>query len=338
METQYASPVVRTALIGSGRYAQFLLRSILSDKSTSIRVICEPSPATYEQACAIFREQGVTPPPNQPDFDKLLADYAGQLDCAFILTPHAYHFAQATACLQAGLDVLLQKPMVVNAQEAQGLIDVRDRTGKLLVVAFPGSLSPQIRTAVQMLRSGQLGSILSITAVVYEEWRKFNTGTWRQIPEIAGGGFFFDAGAHMLNTVCDLAGEDFQQVAAWLDKRGLAVDIMGVVMGKLRSGALVTLNGCGETATSYASDLRVICTGGVLHANIWGTYLALQKPGERTATPIEVPASMGVWEQFLAVRRGAIANPCPAEVGLRMARLWDAIQSSSAQDGAVVKL
>ena len=156
MQTQHASPIVRTALIGSGRYAQFLLRSILSDQNTSIQVICEPSSATYEQACAIFREQGLTPPPNEPDLQKLLADYAGKLDTAFILTPHAYHFAQATACMEAGLDVLLQKPMVINAEEAQGLIDVRDRTGKLLVVAFPGSLSHRFALPCRCCAAGNL--------------------------------------------------------------------------------------------------------------------------------------------------------------------------------------
>ena len=74
----------------------------------------------------------------------------------------AYHHDQTKACLEAGLDVLLEKPMVMNAKEARSLIETRDRTGKLLVVAFPGSLSPQIRTAVSMLRSGSLGSILGM--------------------------------------------------------------------------------------------------------------------------------------------------------------------------------
>ena len=52
---------------------------------------------------------------------------------------------------------------------------------------------------------------------------------------------------------------------------------------------------------------------------------------------VEVPVSLGVWEQFLAVRGGKIANPCPPEVGLRMARLYDAIVASSAKNGQPVK-
>ena len=52
----------------------------------------------------------------------------------------------------------------------------------------------------------------------------------------------------------------------------------------------------------------------------------------------EVPESLGTWQQFLAVRSGKMANPCPPEVGLRMAKLWDAIQKSAAQGGALVQL
>src|SRR5205085_5717220 len=98
------------------------------------------------------------------------------LDVAFIVTPHAYHFGQAKACLEAGLDVLLEKPMVVTAQEATSLIDVRDKTGKLLVIAFNGSLSPQVRTASKMLRSGELGEILNIVAYVWEDWQEHYKG------------------------------------------------------------------------------------------------------------------------------------------------------------------
>ena len=50
------------------------------------------------------------------------------------------------------------------------------------------------------------------------------TGTWRQDPALSGGGFLFDTGAHMLNTIADLAGEDFVAVAAWLDSNDRPVD------------------------------------------------------------------------------------------------------------------
>ena len=228
--------------------------------------------------------------------------------------------------------------MVITGEEAEGLIETRDQTGRLLVVAFPGSLSPQIRHAVQLLRSGELGQILTISGLSWENWRTPNIGTWRQVPELAGGGFFFDTGAHMLNTITDLAGENFVDVAAWLDARETPVEILGAVIARLQSGTLVTMNACGDTCTRSTSDVRVFCTQGVIFTNIWGHFLNIQRPGQAQPEAVELPPSMGVWQQFLAVRNGEIANPCPPEVGLRMARLWDAIRASAGQDGARVRL
>ncbi len=329
---------VRVCLIGTGSMAlSHLRRMLLMQETTIIPVVCEPSPLAYALACELFRQHGVEPPVNEPDLRRLLDLYADDLDAAFIITPHAVHHDQAVMCMEAGLDVLLEKPMVTSAAEAQSLIDARERTDRLLVVAFQGSLSPQIRRAVTMLRSGELGDLLSISGTVWQNWGPNTAGTWRQVPELAGGGFLFDTGAHMLNTIADLAGEDFVEVAAWLDKRDRAVEVMGAVIGRLESGAMVTISACGETIPSCSSDIRVFCTKGILRTGQWGERLELQRYGRKQLRPVPVPASMGVWEQFLAVRNGHIANPSPAEVGLRMVRLWDAIKESALLGGVPVQ-
>ena len=309
---------------------------LAQQESTQVVVVSEPAAEAYNALVAQYEAAGLTPPPNEPDLDKLLAIYGSELDAAFIITPHAYHYAQTKACLDAGLDVLLEKPMVVNAHEAEGLIEARDRTGKLLVVAFPGSLSPRIRTATAMLRGGELGNLLTIHGMTWEHWRTPNLGTWRQVPEIAGGGFFFDTGAHMLNTIADLAGEEFTEVVAWFDNRGTPVEIIGVAMAKLASGGMVTFHACGDAGGRARSDIRVACTLGNLYTGIWGEKLAVQRWPNDEWSDIEVPPSLGVWQQFLAVRDGSIENPCPPEVGLRMARLWDAIRASAALNGKPV--
>jgi predicted dehydrogenase len=328
---------LRVALIGCGGMARNHARDMLRQQaSTRIVVACDPSAEAYGLLRDAFAAQGVPPPPNVPDLAALLREYAGALDAAFIVTPHAYHYAQARACLEAGLDVLLEKPMVVTTEEALSLIETRDRTGRLLVVAFNGSLSPQIRAAARLIRSGEVGAVLNIVGTVWESWADNYRGHWKQDPRISGGGFLFDTGAHMLNTVADLAGEDFTAVAAWLDNRGREVDILGCVMARLRSGALVTLNACGSTIPSCASDIRVFCQGAILRTGMWGERLELQRAGERELQPVPLPLAPGAWGQFLAVRRGELANPCPPEIGLRMARLWDAIRASAAQGGSPV--
>ncbi len=327
---------IQIALIGAGLIGRHHAKSILKQTDTTrIAVVCEPNPTAYAAFGELYTAAGLPVPPNEPDLARALTKHPVQV--AFICTPHADHHDQTQACLEAGLDVLLEKPMVMNGAEAQSLIEVQQRTGRLLVVAFPGSLSPYLRQAVDMLRSGDCGQMLSISATIWQNWGPLTADTWRQMPEISGGGFLFDTGAHMLNTVVDVAGEEFVEVAAWLDNCGRPVETMGVIIGRLASGKLVTLHGCGEAIPSCASDIRIFCEQAILRTGMWGEFLEVQRSGENTLTPVVLPPSLGVWQQFLRVLNGEVPNPCPPEVGLRMARLYDAIKLSAAQNGAPVK-
>lgn len=333
-----ATPVTRVGLFGTGLMARYHLSTMVGRPDTEVVAVCEPSAAAWDIAGTEFTTRGLPVPPNEPDWRRFLDRFGSELDAVLIITPHALHYAQATACLDAGLDVLLEKPMVMDAVEAEALIATRDRTGRLLVVAFPGSLSPQIRASAAMLRSGELGAILTIDALAWQDWDRQSLGTWRQDPAMSGGGFLFDTGAHLLNTVADLVGEEVTEVAAWLENDGAPVDLRGVVIGRIASGALITMNGCGRAIPSLGSDIRVFCERATLRTGIWGERLELQRAGEDVLSPVEVPVSAGVWEQFLDVRAGRLVNPSPPEVGLRMAHLWDAIRASAAADGAVVRL
>lgn len=333
------SAPIRMVMIGCGGMARHHVRRILQQQDTTrITLLCEPSPAALGLIAELFDEAGLPMPPNEPNLARVLADHASKLDAAFIITPHAFHHDQANACMEAGLDVLLEKPMVMSGDEAHSLIETRNRTRRLLVVAFNGSLSPQIRKAATMLRAGELGDILNVSATVWQNWKTITRNTWRQVPAVAGGGFLFDTGAHMLNTVADLVGEEFVEVSAWMDNRGANVDITGVAIARLASGALVTFNACGDTIKSCASDVRVLCTEGILRTGVWGERLLVQRNGQDRPRPVRTSASLGAWDQFVRVRAGEMENPSPPEVGLRMAQLWDAIRTSAYRDGAVVKV
>lgn len=324
-------------IIGCGNMARYHVAHMLAHfPNTRVPVICEPSQTMAAAMDSVFEEAGHPVPRNEPDLRRLLTDYAAELDAAFILTPHSLHHDQTLACMEAGLDVLLEKPMVMSADEAQSLIDAADRLGRLLVVAFQGALSPNVQAATEMIQAGKLGRVLNIDGLIWQNWEVQSRDTWRQTPELAGGGFFFDTGAHLLNTVSELAGEPFVQVAAWLDNQGRAVDISGVVMGRLQSGALVTLNACGNTSPSCASEIRVLGSEAMLRTGAWGEFLELQVDEESGWQAVDVTPWLGVWERFLLAREGIIDNPSPPTAGLRMAHLWDAIRASAAQGGAPV--
>jgi predicted dehydrogenase len=327
----------RVGFIGLGMMARGHARDIL-DHGGRVVAVCEPSEAAYAFAEQLFRDRSLPPPPNEPDWQRFVETYADQLDAVVIVTPHVLHYAQAKACMEAGLDVILEKPMVMTAAEAEALIETRDRTGRTLMVAFQGTASTRGTEARRLLRSGELGQILNISAVVWQDWATNTAGSWRQQPEMSGGGFMFDTGAHMLNTVTDLAGEDFVDVAAWQADDGYPVDVRTVVMGRLASGALVTMNGCGRAIPSLDSEVRFFTTKAILRTGIYGELLELQRAGRRRFRRVPAETHGSVWERFVEVRTGASPNPNPAEVGLRMARLWDAIRLSAQNGGAVVTL
>jgi predicted dehydrogenase len=331
-------PLTRVGFIGVGSMAREHIGDMLRGGETEIVAVCEPSAGAYAAASSLLQQSGAAIPPNEPDWRTWIATYAGRLDAVVISTPHVLHYPQAMASLEAGMDVFLEKPMVMNADEAADLIATRDRTGRLVVVAFQGSLSPRVREAARLLQSNELGPILNITAAVWQDWATLTTGSWRQEPDQSGGGFLFDTGAHMLNTVADLAGEDFAEVAAWLADDGYPVDVRGVVMGRLASGALVTMNACGAAIPSCDSDIRVFTTKAIVRIGIWGEFLELQRAGSGRLRKVGSIDEMSPWQTFLAVRAARMANPSPPEVGLRMARLWDAIRESAAKQGNVVSL
>ena len=329
----------RALFVGCGGMARNHLRIILSEfTNTHIPVVCEPSDESFIETCKIFEENGRPFPHNEPDLEKLLLEYGQVLDAAFIVTPHSLHFHQVKRCLESGLDVIVEKPMVMTAQQAEVLIKTRDSTGKLLVVAFQGSLSPQVRKAVEILNSGKLGEVRNISGLMVQDWKARSEGKWRQDPSISGGGFLFDSGAHLLNTISDLAREDFTHVSAFFNNLNRPVEITAAILGKLRSGVLVSLNGCGDTYETAESDLRVYCTNGALKVDAWGKFLYQQTNKSEGWKSIPLPESKGVWEQFLLVRNGDLVNPSPPELGLRMARLWDAIKESASNDGQMISI
>lgn len=329
---------LRLVLVGAGGMMRHHIGNLikLGDR-VDVVGMAEPDDKQSRLSRKIFADAGVRPPLRKAELADLFRSV--KADAAFIASPHVHHYAQTVACMDAGLDVLVEKPMVMNAEEARNLIAERDRLGRLLVVAFPGSLAPSIRKAASWLRSGEFGAIRSINGMAYQGWAAGTVGSWRQRPEISGGGFLFDTGAHLLNTVCDLAGEDFGEVSATLLDDGYPVEVRGAVRGRLRSGGLVTLNAAGVCPPGIiGSQIDVFADQAVIRTGIWGERLDVwrsQGPGFRA---VRLPRSLGVVDTFLAVRSGTIENPCPPEVGLRMAGLYDAIVASSRQGGATVRL
>lgn len=326
---------VKCVIIGTGEVSRLHMQAMLGRPSTTSLVgFVEPHLAAREATKKFFADKAGSECPPFYDSIRELVARQGLPDAAMICSPHKFHFENAKDCLELGMDVCMEKPMVMNADEARKLIRLRDKTGRRVMVAFPGSLSPAIQKAKQLIARGAIGEINSISACTWQAWKKNTAGTWRQIPEISGGGFLFDAGSHMINTVVDLVGEDVASVSALLDNRGAPVEINSSVSARSKSGVMLSLLGSGDSIQCH-SLVMVYGNKGVLKTGIWGGGLWLQKSKVSDFKNVACPKAQSPWAQFLKVRQGRLENPCPAEVGLRFAKLMDMIRKSN-DSGKVV--
>lgn len=327
---------LKTIIVGTGGMARHHLKNMLDQKrSTQVQALVEISEESRERVREIYTERKLKCP-NFYDSIKILLKNEPKPQAAFIITPHKYHLENASDCLNAGMDVLLEKPMVMNTNEAKKLIKLRNKTGKTLVVAFPGSLSPAVQKAKTMLKNGVIGRINGVCAYAHQRWKSLSKGTWRQEPNISGGGFLFDTGSHMINTMVDLMGKPISEVTACLDNSGTKVDINGAVIGRFNSGQFFSLSAVGDSINCLGA-IRIFGDKGIIETGMWGKYLNLQKEGKAEYEAVPFPKSTGVWQQFLKVLDGKIENPCPPEVGLRFSQLMDMICLSS-ESGKTVQV
>ncbi|MCL1887490.1 MAG: Gfo/Idh/MocA family oxidoreductase [Kiritimatiellaeota bacterium] len=326
-----AAKKTSVVIVGAGGFAKVHARCMLGmEDSVRVAGFVEPSDKSREGMAKVFTEdfKKKTVPPFYNTLEEFLAANRGPADCAVVVTPHNLHAAHVIACMRAGMDTLVEKPMVLSAAEARRVMKARDETGRLFSVAFPGSYSPAVHKAKELIAAGEIGEMRSIAVYTHQHWMQVTVGTWRQIPKISGGGFLFDTGSHAVNTMIDLAGSDVMEMAATIDNRGTPVDISSAISGRFKNGVFFTLGAEGNSINCMAR-ITVMGTEGVLVTGSWGECLRLIKPGKWQEEPVEYPASKGTFEQFLRVRKGEIPNPCPAEVGLRFAKFMDMVRKNA---------
>ena len=121
-----------------------------------------------------------------------------------IVTPNHLHYPIAKAFLEVGINVICDKPMTMNSEEAQELIDISESSDLIFAVSYNYSGYPLIREAREIIKKGELGSIRIIKVEYIQDWLTEpieNTGqkqaSWRVDPKKSGiGGSIGDIGTH----------------------------------------------------------------------------------------------------------------------------------------------
>jgi len=133
--------------------------------------------------------------------EELLQD--GDVDAVVVSTPNYLHAEQSIAALNAGVHVMVEKPMAMNGKEAQQMCEAAEKSGALLMVAHCWRFHPEVQWLKE--HSAKLGKIIRTKAYsVHVHW---GPSGWFTQKMFAGGGAMADMGVHALDTTRFLLGD-----------------------------------------------------------------------------------------------------------------------------------
>lgn len=127
------------------------------------------------------------------------------MDLVVIATPNQWHEKYAVAAMQAGKNVLCEKPATMSVAEMEHIIAVSKETGKFFTVHQQRRFDPDYRVVKDIVNSGEIGKITTIESRVLGE-RGVCFG-WRADPE-SGGGMLYDWGVHLIDQILQLYPEE----------------------------------------------------------------------------------------------------------------------------------
>ncbi len=322
---------VRIGIIGCGRMARLHGRRFRQEvQDAEIVGLADPNPDNMARFVRdVFPEGRV--PPTFSDHRDLLRDV--EMDGVVIVTPHAHHFAQAVDAVRAGCHVLIEKPMVITTEDALALIREAERHQRIVSVAFPGPFSEEFQYVRGLVSRGGLGEVQLVTGVCTQDWLGHVRQTWRTDLELSGGGNLYDSGAHMFNGMLFLTGLSVREVYACIDNKDQEVDVVASVTIRFDNGALGTAAVTGN-ATVMEQGIYIQGTLGSVKCSIYGGSMEIWLGREKVKYPA-VPATTTPQQNFADCIRGVAKTPSPPHLGLRQARLMDAIYASARDRRAV---
>lgn len=184
---------LRLGIIGLGNMGANHARAILAGKvpRCELTAVCDKHP---EQSAAF---------PEIPSFrstSELIA--SGQVDAVLISTPHYSHTPIGVEALQAGLHVLMEKPISVHKLDCERLLAAHTNPDQVFAAMFNQRTDPRYSKLRQLLRAGELGRIRRISWTITNWFRTqayYDSGGWRATWAGEGGGVLLNQCPHQLD-------------------------------------------------------------------------------------------------------------------------------------------
>jgi predicted dehydrogenase len=180
---------LRIAVVGYGYWGPNLVRNVIERPELELATLCERD----DQRAAAFLQR-VPDVPVCGDFDTVLDDPS--IDAVLVATPPRTHHALASAALDAGKHVLVEKPLARTVVEAEDLIELADANDRVLMPGHTFLYSPPVNKVRELIGEGALGEVYFVTS------SRMNLGKYQ--PD---------------GVICDLAPHDLSILLYLMDRR-----------------------------------------------------------------------------------------------------------------------
>lgn len=342
----------RVAVVGTGWWATYThIPGLLAMPDAELVALCDPHTGRRVAAAERF---GIAK--QYASVEELLAHE--RLDGVVIAVNHTAHTATAAACLDAGLPILIEKPMVLHAADARDLLARAQRHGVEIVVGYPWHFTATARAARDLVTSGALGAVQlvsSLYASMVIEFYRGNPEAYRPVfhypvtgptqqtyadERLSGGGQGHLQVTHSAGLLCFVTGLRAARVTAFMERWDVPVDLVDAICVRFDGGAAGTLASTGNIGVGDPGrhDLCVYGErGAVLLDMIAGTLTVRRHDGSvDTVGPLpeeERYPRFATARNFVDVLLGKAPNGSPGSVGLRCVELLDAAYRSAARGG-----
>ncbi len=193
-----------------------------------------------------------------------------RIDFVSIATPNHTHFEIAKAAVEAGFNVICDKPMTFDLAQAEELAEAVDRSGVVFAVTHNYTGYPLVRQARQMILGGELGEINAIRVFYIQGWLRTRMenkddkqAAWRTDPARSGAaGCFGDIATHAYNLARYMTGLLPEQISCHLKtfEAGRELDDYGTAVIRFDNGALGTVT-ASQISHGRENDLLIEIDG-----------------------------------------------------------------------------
>ena len=340
------SKPLRVGIIGCGGIAQTHIRYLT--KFPGVEIVCgaDTNPAALDRMESAHGVKHL-----YADYNKMLREVGSKVDAICVATPNGVHAAAAIASAEAGKHVLCEKPMAMNAIQAQAMADAAHKNGVEFVIGFQHRFEPRSKVLRDLVQSGALGDILYVRAQALRRRGIPNWGVFGR-KELQGGGPMIDIGVHILETSHSIIGtprpvsatgntftfqgnkpSDVVSVWANWDTETYTVEDLAVGMIRFDTGTMLTIES--SFVAHIPEDVFNIQIMGTKGGAVWdGTQIFTDYNNYMiNATPPFI-GDWDMWEykmrHFVEVVRDGRTNEAPPEHGVMVQKMLDGVYASAA--------